>query len=629
MADVTVSIPPGYYGGAQTVVVTFPAGVRKAIITRDDLSPVLSEVLAFDQGPLYPNAPPHSDVPPGDIVTRPFLAVTQDGRGNVVYDAGFPKYYNATIPTPVPNSFATLTPAMKYMYNALKFIAKPGVPQRILVVGNTKNGVYYDVKSKLADASPEGGAGFWDTFNLVLPMAGFTFDIINVSDFPATNIVDATLATFNQYCAVIVMCGHYCQANEQFLSENFASELASYRAGGGGVFIITDHLERIYTNMADALANGVGFGKDANTCAKHYGTFFSGNVDRSPVLVSEIKRQLSLNGGPGNHPLLNNLADNESIHSGGSESLVMVETYAAYQVNPAVTHSYPLTTAGTYRINVLTQYTDGTVSVKPFRYDLIDPSSLILRDKRGRDIGAAYTTGKKAFDLNLFYNIANPPTLTGRVMRNAIPHGTFQLNNNVVTLKMCSGAPGTFEFLPTDKLTYALEVPFIYNVTTTVQAFDKSAAANAWTSIATLTLALSKFPDFTGLSPTEALREFWKHADIHYRDDGDNLGRMFGYWPRMLPKVGRALEGVMGSCKLWVATSAADWAANKPANPVEADSVIRADNNAVYTWWKTNGVGAWVLGVDPANAFFGLGREVVDTRGSGKWRIGLTSTVKQ
>lgn len=629
MAAVTVSVPPGYYGGAQTVVVTFPAGVRKAIITQGDVSPVLSEVLAYDQGPLYPNAPPHTGVPPGDIVARPFIAVTQDGRGNVVYDAGFPKYYNVTIPVPRPAAFSTLTPAMKYMYNAVNFIAKPNVPKKILIVGNTRNGDNYDIKSFVGQGGTSSENGFLDTFNLVLSMAGFTFDLKNVSDFPGSNQLEGTVALFDQYCGVIVMCGHYSTAVESYISDQFASELASYRAGGGGVFIITDHMERTYTSLADAVANSVGFGKDANKITKYYGTYFSGNVDRSPVLVSEIKRQLALNGGPGNHPLLANLVDTESIWSGSSESLVMVETFASSQVNPTVPQSYSLTTAGTHRINVLTQMNDGSVSVNPYRYDLIDASSVLLRDLRGRDVGATYLTGKRSFDLNLFYNIANPPTLTGRMLRNAEPFGTFQLNNNVVTRKMCSGNNSTFEFLTTDTLTYAVDVPFIYNVKTIVQSVDTTEAKNSWTNIATLAAALAKFPDYTGLSPTEALRQFWDHANICYRDKNDAMGMLFGHWPRVLPRVGNALKGIPGNCVLWVATNAADWVANKPLAPTEADTVIQADNNNVYTWWKTDGVGGWVLGANKANAFFGLGREVVDTRGTGIWKIGLTNTVKQ
>jgi hypothetical protein len=627
MADVTVSVPPGYYGGAQTVVVTFPANVRKAIITQDDVPPVLSEVLAYDQGPLYSSEPPFTGVPPGDIVDRPFLAVTQDGRGNVVYDAGFPKYYNGTMPVPTPSSFATLTPAMKYMYNALKFIAKPNVPKKILIVGNTRTGENYDVKGSGSTGIP--ASGFLDTFNVVLPMAGFTFDVKNVTDFPGTNMVDGTLSLFNQYCAVVVLCGHYCTAAEQFITEQFASELASYRANGGGVFIITDHLERIYTSLADATANSVGFGKDANRCAKYYGTYFSGAVDRAPVLVSEIKRQLSLNGGSGNHPLLANLADTESIFAGGSESLVMVETYAAYQVNPANPQSYTFTQPGSHRLNVLVQMNDGTVFVRPFRYDLIDPSNLLLVDTRNRTISQTHQTVKRMFDLAMIYNIGSPPTLTGRVTRNGIPHGTFQLSNNVITLKMCSGNNTTFGFLPTDKIGFLIEVPFLYNVNTTVQALSLTALNASWTQLAGLGKELIALPDYTGLTKKDATLQFWQYANVQYRDEKETGGNAYGIWPRVLTRVGRALEGGAGSCKLWIATNTADWTANKPTNPVQADTVIQADNNKVYTWWVNDGVGAWALSTETASEFFGSGRLVVNTRNTAEvWQIGVGSTVK-
>lgn len=629
MADVTVSVPPGYYGGAQTVVVTFPANVRKAIITQDDVPPVLSEVLAYDQGPLYPNAPPHTGVPPGDIVARPFMAVTQDGRGNVVYDAGFPKYYNGTMPSPRPTTFAMLTPAMKYLYNALNFIAKPNVTRKILFIGNTVTGAPYDAKASLIAGNTYGAEGFRDTFELVAGLAGFTYDIRNVSDFGGLGKIDGTLTTFNQYCCVVVMCGANLAVGQTNITTQFSQELATYRAGGGGAMIITDHCDRIYTSLADAVANGSIFGGDATKVSQYYGTYFSGNVDRADVLVSEIKRQLALNGGPGNHPLLANLADTESIHAGGSESLVMVETYAAYQVNPDNPQSYTFTQPGSHRLNVLVQMDDGTVFVRPFRYDLIDPSNLLLVDTRNRTIGQTYQTVKHMFDLAMIYNIGSPPTLTGRVTRNGIPHGTFQVANNVVTLKMCSGNNTTFGFLPTDKIGFLIEVPFLYNVNTTIQALSLTALNASWTQLAGLGKELIALPDYTGLTKKDATLQFWQYANVQYRDEKETGGNAYGIWPRVLTRVGRALNGGAGSCKLWIATNTTDWTANKPANPVQADTVIQADNNKVYTWWVNDGVGAWTLSTETASEFFGSGRLVVNTRNTAEvWQIGVGSTVK-
>jgi hypothetical protein len=626
MADVTVSPQPGYYGGEQTVVVTFPPDVRKAIITQDDVAPVLSEVLAYDQGPLYPNAPPHTGVPPGDIVARPFMAVTQDGRGNVVYDAGFPKYYNGTMPSPRPTTFAMLTAAMKYLYNALNFIAKPNVTRKILFIGNTATGSPYDTKASLIAGNTYGAEGFRDTFELVAGLAGFTYDIRNVSDFGGLGKIDGTLTTFNQYSCVVVMCGANLAVGQTNITTQFSQELASYRAGGGGVMIITDHCDRIYTNLADAVANGSIFGGDATKVSQYYGTYFSGNVDRAPVLVSEIKSQLALNGGPGDHPLLNNMADTDSIYAGGSESLVMVETYASSQVDPLVTHSYFYDSAGVKRLNVLVQMEDGTVFVRPYRYDLIDPSDLMLRDARDRVTGPTLQTVKRGFDLHVFYNMASPPTMTGRVLRNGEPHGTFMLSNNVMTLKMCSGTDSTFNYLPTDRIGFAIEVPFIYTMETTIQALDVSMVNASWTRVAGLGTALLATPDYTGMGKKNAIKQLWEYSNLLYRDTSESTGNVYGIWPRVLTRIDRALKGIPGSCNLWIATNAADWAANKPVNPVEADTVIQADNNNVYTWWIKDGIGSWVTNTSKAAAFFYQGRKVVDKRGTGTWVIGANST---
>lgn len=94
--DITVSNPPGYYANQVTVKIDWPADARKGIITFGDIPPVLSEVLASDKGPILPAGKPNSTTA---RVNRPFMAVTQDGAGNIVYDGGFPKYMNMHLPT--------------------------------------------------------------------------------------------------------------------------------------------------------------------------------------------------------------------------------------------------------------------------------------------------------------------------------------------------------------------------------------------------------------------------------------------------------------------------------------------------------------------------------------------------
>jgi hypothetical protein len=617
MADITTDKKPGYYGGAITVNITFPPSVRKAIVTRDDVAPVFSEIIAYDKDP-------------DTQVKRPFLAVTQDGKGNVVYDGGFPKYYNSNVnAAPVPTTFAQLNGSCKFFHNALKFCANPtkvaAGNNKILIVGNTVNGDSFNHKYSMKNnvgPSALQASGMADSWLPTTSIAGFVPTVMGADDFPGGKI-DLPFSFLDQFCMVVFLSSYPIYDQTSRLTARSASEVATYRSAGNGVFIITDHCGDVYSSVADAVARRTIFASDAILMAAPYGAWFSGDYDRTNVRVGDIRAE------NGDHPLFANIGDNEYIIGMVSESIVYVEDHAADVVNPAVVQTYNLTTAGTHRLNPLAQMNDGSIIVRPFRYDLIDPSNLLMRDARNRTIGAAFNSVKKGFDLNVMYNIGSPPTMRGRILRNGVPYGTFQLDNNVMSKKMCTGNESTFEFLPTDTLTFAFELPFIYNVDTVVGNVDKTPAKTSWTRVSALTLALSKMPDYAGITPTEALRQYWQYASPLYRDEGDTGGNMFGYWPRVLSRVGRALNGVPGSCKLWIATSAADWTANKPANPQETDTVVQADNNNVYTWWITDGVGAWVTSTLKANEFFGVNRLIVDKRVAGTWKIGLTTTVKQ
>jgi hypothetical protein len=616
MADITTDKKPGYYGGAITVNITFPPNVRKAIITRDDVSPVFSEIIAYDKDP-------------NTQVRRPFLAVTQDGRGNVVYDGGFPKYYNSNVnAAPVPTTFAQLNGSCKFFHNALKFCANPtkvaSGNNKILIVGNTVAGDSfnhkYSMKNNIGPSNLQG-SGMADSWLPTVSIAGFVATVMGADDF-ANNQIDLPFSFLDQFCMVVFLSSYPIYDQTSRMTARTPAEVATYRAAGNGLFIITDHCGDVYSSVADAVARRTVFASDAILMAAPYGAYFSGNYDRTPVLVGDIRAE------NGDHPLFANIGNDEYIIGMVSESIVFVDDHAADAVNPAVVQTYNLTTAGTHRLNPLAQMNDGSIIVRPFRYDLIDPSNLLLQNTRGQNMGQTVSTVKRAFDFSLLYNVANPPTMTGRITRNGEAHGTFQLSNNVMTAKWCSGTNSSFNYLPTDTIGFSIELPFIYNVESVVQNPDVSAVKSGYTQVAGLGKALVALPEYAGLTKVEAVKQFWQHANKLFRDADETTGNAFGLWPRVLTRINRALTGIPGSCNLWIATNAADWAANKPANPTQADTVIQADNNTVYTWWVNDGVGSWVTSASKAAAFFYQGRKVVDKRGTGTWVIGANSTTK-
>ena len=80
-SPITPSVPPGNYYSNQTIAFSFDPAVNGVTMTTGMYPPSLSKYIAYD-----------TLTPPG-----PFIAVTEDGRGRVLYDGGFPKIYNNRI----------------------------------------------------------------------------------------------------------------------------------------------------------------------------------------------------------------------------------------------------------------------------------------------------------------------------------------------------------------------------------------------------------------------------------------------------------------------------------------------------------------------------------------------------
>ncbi|MNO12985.1 hypothetical protein D3C76_26050 [compost metagenome] len=83
MADISFDVAEGYYLSPFTTRMILSGNVQSLQFSVNGAPPSISKYVAYDQL-----------VPP-----NPFIAVTQDGNGNVVYDGGFPKFYNQYAPT--------------------------------------------------------------------------------------------------------------------------------------------------------------------------------------------------------------------------------------------------------------------------------------------------------------------------------------------------------------------------------------------------------------------------------------------------------------------------------------------------------------------------------------------------
>lgn len=322
----------GTYSTRQTVDWQASQSVDFVMYTINGLMPTLSEYVAYDT--LNP--------------PNPFIAVTQDGRGNVVYDGGFPKFYNIYAPAPA-STFATLTGAFKYLYNALNFVsnkAKVNSGNRnVLILGDRVNDEYYTVKGT-------GSYGFYNSFVRLFAIAGYNPVFKDINDYSGT--LNPTLAELDGYCAVLLMSSDYYTPTGRLTAAGIAAMVA-YREAGNGVIMITDHGPDIPDVNTAANGQYGAFFRTANQLVAEYGAFFSGLFDRTPVNVGFLRNTY------GNHLLYNGMTDADVIAAGASESRVYIANYPRYKPNELPKLELE---NGCYNIQILTRLKDGTVEIQ-------------------------------------------------------------------------------------------------------------------------------------------------------------------------------------------------------------------------------------------------------------------------
>ena len=162
MATITPSVPTGYYMDHQTIQFNFSSDIREVAVTQGNSPPSISKYIAYDT-----LNPPNA-----------FLAVTEDGRGRVVYDGGFPKFYNSASYNGA-TSFAGLNGSCKFLYNAIHWVKNAekyaAGNRKILILGDCFNdSAHYSVESV-------GGSGFRNTMTMVGNIAGMQVDFAPLS----------------------------------------------------------------------------------------------------------------------------------------------------------------------------------------------------------------------------------------------------------------------------------------------------------------------------------------------------------------------------------------------------------------------------------------------------------------
>lgn len=433
MTSVIPSIPPGRYPQVNEVTWEFAPDVRQVAYTINGLPPVLSEYIAYDQ----------LDPP------NPFIAVTQDGRGNVLYDGGFPKLYNGqNIEAHEATTFAELTPAMKYFHNALNWCANPEAiaqyGKRVLVLGDADTGEPYCILD-------EGTNNFKLTMEAICRVAGFTPTYLTRSHWGRQ--IDCTLSELTQYACIVLFSTRSTEAD--LITDNAVQDLVTYRSLGGGIVVITDHGPNISTIENAWPATGQAFFRTANKLIRNFGAWFSGNYNRTPVNVGFIRQTY------GDHPLYANITNDEAIYAGGSESRVFVNQIDT--IDPTDMPTVQLA-EGETRIQILVQLEDGQVEVYNLMYEVTDDIEILtftdMDDQPVTEVDIGWDNGVA---LKLVVNGEGQATLIGGLYRNTTKIGEFRYDQNTgsrVIWYLGEGVPNYVN--DGDRIRAVIEHPYTY-----------------------------------------------------------------------------------------------------------------------------------------------------------------------
>ncbi len=424
----TPSLPPARYDNEIDVSFTVDnPNITKVAYTLDGTQPVISEYIAYDQ--LNP--------------PNPFLAVTQDGRGNVVYDGGFPKFYNSRAPGPEVTSFEELNGEFKFLYNAIKFCARTPLTsgrQKILVIGDgTANS--YNVKQTNSN-------GFRTSFERIAEIVDFDLVIKNKEDWGT--IIDVRLSELMLYDLIIIMssASGLPSGHPTHITPASVNDILTYRERGGGLIVITDHGKNC-EDIDDARVYTSGsFFNMGNQIITNFGAYFTGDFNRSPVNVGYIRNTF------GDHPLLNNLDDSESIWAGGSESevrVIEVET-----INPNEIPTFNLDGPDTHVISFLLLDDEGNGHSYRFMYTVGAEGYVSFKSKLGETLLNPVPTTKRFFDYDIIPTEEGVGTVEGVLFRNEIEIASFTTIDGVTTYTWFHG-----QYLPTtvvDGVNYRVEV---------------------------------------------------------------------------------------------------------------------------------------------------------------------------
>lgn len=270
---ITITPPPGNYEGDTVVTIDGPEGYQ-VLVSINGPDPVLVRTVAsFNSGG----------------VERPYIQYMDDGRGRVILDGAFTKYYGTQASTD-PGKYANA-----FLKNCIDYISPVENP-RILFLGDKP--LHPDYSQSYTIKGPF--KLFFETF---CTLFDFVFDIKDADDFGGE--LDFGFQDLTNY-DVIFFLGSKVPSETWAtdISDRAATAIALFREEGRGLYLCTDH--DVYTTNCNRVLSKI---TEAS---------FEGSYNFSPGTTVEYNRNLH-----GDSPLFKGLSDDTAMRASTSDSNVV------------------------------------------------------------------------------------------------------------------------------------------------------------------------------------------------------------------------------------------------------------------------------------------------------------------
>lgn len=329
---------------------------------------------------------------------------------------------------------ASLSASFKYLFNAIRWVANPAKAKKILVLGDTTTAGQYSAKGT-------GASSFATSMQRISSACGYTCDIKDVSDYPNGKL-GCTLAELNGYALVIMISTAYEANNAELITPGAVTDLITYRQQGGGLIFITDHGSNPITSVDQvATAAGVGFYATANRVIANFGTFFTGNYDRTPVNVGFLRANY------GDHPLYSGMLDSENIAAGGSESKVILATFDKY--TSANIPNVSIANNGVNSIKAIAMLKNGTIEIYNFVYVIATGQLLKVTDGNGVEINSFPASFANTRQFNVEVLGSGLGTIVGDILLNTTKVGELSYSDTLGSVQAFYA--GDSQFIPVKK----------------------------------------------------------------------------------------------------------------------------------------------------------------------------------